>query len=354
MNLTAREIGEELGLEVVGEADCRLTTASSLEEAEEGSLSFIRSSKYSKWLKESSASAIIVPDNLDLPANGKAFIKSDNPYVSFAQILERYFITKPQFSGISPLALVSKSAQIGKNVSIEPFVFIGEDVKVGDNCILMSGVRIGNGTSLGKDCVLHANVVIEPKTTIGQHCIFHPGVVIGSDGFGYTQTKDGNIKLPHVGTVLIGDHVEIGSNTTIDRASLGKTVISDGTKIDNQVQLGHGVQLGKHNVLCAQSGIAGSARTGDRVILASKAGIGDHIKVGSGVTIGPMSGVVKDLPDGVTVSGFPSMPHQEWLKLTSILAQMTTLRGQIKNLLQKTQAAPVVEEMKHFPAHQDG
>ena len=173
--------------------------------------------------------------------------------------------------------------------------------------------------------------MVEDNSIIGDNVILNPGVIIGSDGFGYTQTETGSHKLPQIGNVILESDVEIGANTTIDRASMGSTVIGEGTKIDNLV---HGVKVGKHNVICSQVGIAGSAVTGDHVILASRAGVGDHIKIGSKTTVGPMAGVTKDLPENGLFSGFPAMPHQDWLKMAGTLAQLPSIREKLRSFIQ--------------------
>ena len=333
MNVTAGELGREFGLEVLGDGGCRLTQAASLDEAGEGSLTFVRSAKYAKGLETTKASAVIVPKEIEVPRNGKTYLVAENPYVSFAAVIGRYLIPRRRTrGGVHPMACVAPSVRIGSDVTVEPFVMIDEDAVIGDRCVIMSGTRIGRGVILGADCLLHANVVLEEGSRLGARVILNPGVVIGSEGFGFDQTANGNVKLPHIGTVEVGDDVEIGANTTVDRSSLGKTIIGSGTKIDNLVQIGHGVQLGRHNVLCAQTGIAGSVRTGDRVIFASRAGVRDHVSIGSNVTVGPTAGVTKDLPDGVTVSGFPAIPHHEWLKINGVLAQLPALREQLKDL----------------------
>jgi UDP-3-O-[3-hydroxymyristoyl] glucosamine N-acyltransferase len=189
---------------------------------------------------------------------------------------------------------------------------------------------------IGEDVLICGSVVIEDNCVIGDRVILNPGVVIGGDGFGYTQTEDGNVKLPQIGNVVLGDDVEVGANSTIDRGSLGATVVGKGTKIDNLVQIGHGSRIGEHCVICSQSGIAGSVILGDKVIMASRAGIGDHIKIASKVTIGPMAGVTKDIAEeGVVYSGFPAVPHQDWLKAMGTLAQLPSLRDQFRSFFKK-------------------
>ena len=327
------ELANELNLELKGKQDIILTGVASLDEAVEGNLAFIRSNKYMKYIDITKASAVIVPNDIEVPDNGKAYLVSDNPYISFAKVLEKYFCPLSEFKGVSDLADVHEAASIGSEVTIEAFVKIGEGTSVGERCTFQSGVRIGRNVKIGHNVNILSNVVIEDNCVIGDHVTLNPGVVIGSDGFGYTQTEEGNHKLPQIGNVVIEDRVEVGANTTIDRASMGSTVIGEGTKIDNLVQIGHGVKLGRHNVICSQVGIAGSVKTGDHVILASKAGVGDHLSVGNKTTVGPMAGVTKDLPENGLFSGFPAMPHQDWLKMAGTLAKLPSIREKLRNFI---------------------
>ena len=329
------ELAEEFHLELQGNRSVVINGVASLEESQSGNLGFIRSTKYFKFLDQALASAIIVPEGVELPNNGKAYLVSKDPYISFASILKVYYCPKPIHKGVSLGASVDPSAQIHREVTIEAGVFIAGQVKIGRGCIIRSGTRVGEGSSIGEDVLLGANVVIEDRSVIGNRVILNPGVVIGGDGFGYTQTEEGNVKLPQIGNVVIEDDVEIGANSTIDRGSLGSTVIGRGTKIDNLVQIGHGTRIGPHNVICSQSGIAGSVQTGEKVIFASRAGVGDHIKIGDKTTIGPMAGVTKDLPPGGIYSGFPAMPHHDWLKMIGTMAQLPALREQFRSVFNK-------------------
>jgi UDP-3-O-[3-hydroxymyristoyl] glucosamine N-acyltransferase len=331
-NKTAGLIAEEFQLEVLGNHDLALTGIASLFDAEEGTLSFIRSSKYLKNLETTKASAVIVPDDVDLPDNGKTYLKSKSPYISFAEILKKYYEPEIDYSGVSDKAHIETSSLVGSPCRVEPFVFIDKNSKVGNQCVISSGTRIGKNVVIGNNVRISANVSIEDNTIIGNNVIINPGVVIGSDGFGFDQTEDGNYKFPQIGNVIIEDDVEIGANSSIDRGSLTSTVIGKGTKMDNQVQIGHGAVLGKHNVICSQVGIAGSAKTEGQVIFAAKSGLGDHLKVGEKTIVGPMAGVTKDLPDNGLFSGFPALPHQDWLKIVGIIAQLPQLREQLKFL----------------------
>ena len=333
----AQELADEFALELVGNPEQLCVGVASLDDAQEGDLSFIRSSKYMKHIESTQASVVIIPKGTEVPSNGKAYLLSEDPYISFAQVLKKYFSPNNPFRGVMEGAYVEGSVKLkdSENVTIEPNVFIDEGSSVGTGVRIAAGTRIGRNVSIGNDVQIFANVVLEDNSVIGDRVILNPGVVIGGDGFGYTQTEDGSVKLPQIGNAIIESDVEIGSNSTVDRGSLGPTIIGEGTKIDNQVQIGHGACIGKHNVICSQSGIAGSVQTGDHVIFASRAGIGDHLKVGDRTTIGPMAGVTKDLPAGGLFSGFPAMPHQEWLKMATVLSQLPALREQFKAFFKK-------------------
>ena len=335
VNKPVAELAEEFHLELRGDASIVINGVASLEESQAGNLGFIRSTKYLKFIETALASVIIVPEGIELPENGKAYLLSKDPYISFASVLEKYYCIKPACKGVSAGATVDPSAKIHSEVTIEAGVFIDANVIIGRGAIIRSGVRIGEGSVLGEDVLLGANVVLEDRCIIGNRVVLNPGVVVGGDGFGYTQTDEGNVKLPQIGNVVIEDDVEVGANSTIDRGSLGPTVIGRGTKIDNLVQIGHGTRIGPHNVICSQSGIAGSVQTGEKVIFASRAGVGDHIKIGDKTTIGPMAGVTKDLPSGGIYSGFPAMPHNDWLKMIGTLAQLPALREQFRAIFKK-------------------
>lgn len=333
----AQELAEEFSLELVGNQDQVCLGVASLDDAQKGDLSFIRSSKYLKHIESTQASVVIVPKGTDVPSNDKAYLLSEDPYISFAQVLGKYFSPKPALKGVMEGSYVDSSVKFknSADVTVEPGVFIDENSTVGSGVRIAAGTRVGRNVTIGDDVQIFANVVLEDNTVIGNRVILNPGVVIGGDGFGYTQTDEGSIKLPQIGNAVIEADVEIGVNSTVDRGSLGPTIIGEGTKIDNQVQIGHGVRLGKHNVICSQVGIAGSVQTEDHVIVASKAGIGDHLKVGEKTTIGPMAGVTKDLPAKGLFSGFPAMPHQDWLKMATVLSQLPALREQFKAFFKK-------------------
>jgi UDP-3-O-[3-hydroxymyristoyl] glucosamine N-acyltransferase len=261
------------------------------------------------------------------------FLEAVNPYVAFAKILQ-LFQPAPHFNAeISSRAYVDESAIVAGGVTIFPNVFVGRGVKLGRNSVFYPGVFLGEEVEVGDACVLHANVVVREGCRIGNRVILHAGVVVGSDGFGYAGAGRERIKIPQTGIVVVEDDVEIGANSTIDRATLGKTVIRRGVKIDNLVQIAHNVVVGEDSVVAAQAGIAGSTRLGRDVTLAGQVGVVNHIEIGDGATIGPQSGIPKSVPPGAVLSGgIAAAPHQEWLKVMTLLPQLPKLWSAVRRL----------------------
>ena len=284
------EIVALVGGQYAGPQDLLIRGVAPLAEAQGDHLGFLSNPKYESQVATSAAGAILI--GKDVAGDDPRFIRVANPYVALADVLTRFFNPAGP-AGISPLASIPHSARIGHNVAIGPFVSIGEDVVIGDN------TRIASNVTIGDRCI------------IGNRCIIHGGVVIGSDGFGFAFDGTRHRKVPQVGIVRIEDDVEIGANTTIDRAALGETVIGEGTKIDNQVQIGHGVRTGKHCIIVAQVGIAGSTELGDYVIVAGQAGIAGHLKIGNRAQITGASKVFDDVPEGGKVIGNPAIPFRE-------------------------------------------
>ncbi|MEY2490499.1 MAG: UDP-3-O-[3-hydroxymyristoyl] glucosamine N-acyltransferase [Verrucomicrobiota bacterium] len=306
------EIVDFVGGHYVGDRDRRVTTVAPLAEAREEHLSFLSNRKYAAQLAETKAGAILVPKTLE--GEDERWIRVDDPYFAIARIMTRWFSARPMPKGMSPTASVASSAQLGTNVAVGPFTTIGENVVIGNNVTIFQNVSIEAGSTLGDDSIVYPNVVIYDGTRIGRRCIIHAGVVIGSDGYGFAMHDGKHHKIPQIGIVRIEDDVEIGAGTTIDRAALGETVIGEGTKIDNLVQIGHNVKIGKHCLLVSQVGIAGSTELGDHVFVAGQSGFSGHLKIGHRVQVAAKSAVLEDVPDDTKVMGSPAMPFNEFAR----------------------------------------
>jgi UDP-3-O-[3-hydroxymyristoyl] glucosamine N-acyltransferase len=250
-------------------------------------------------------------------------VRVDNPYHAMARVLARFFDQKPVPYGVSSHASIADSARLGRDVAVGAFTSIGEHVTIGDRAIIFPNVTIGDGTEIGENTIIYPQVSIYYGSKIGKRCIIHSSVVIGSDGYGFATAGGRHHKIPQIGIVRIEDDVEIGAGTTIDRAALGETVIGEGTKIDNLVQVGHNVKVGKHCFLVAQTGIAGSSELGDYVMVAGQSGISGHLKVGNRVQIAAKSAVLEDVPDDTKVMGIPAVPFREFARREATLRRLT-------------------------------
>ncbi len=326
---TLSEIAGLLGLEYKGD-DIEITRVNTLEEATESELSFLANPKYVSQLATTKAGAVIVrKDHAD---DVKHALICDEPYYAFAQCMALFAEKEGTFEGVSQFASIAPSAQIGENCTIYPYVFIADNVIVGDNCTLFSGVYIGENSKIGDNCTLFPNAVLMSRTTLGDDCVLQPGAVLGGEGFGFVRTPVGVQKIPQIGQVQIGDSVEIGANTTIDRASLSATVVQDGTCIDNLVQLGHNVQVGKDCFIISQVGVAGSTHIGDNCTLAGQVGVAGHLKIGNNVTIGPQSGIAKDIVDNKTVMGSPANDASQYMRISTVVPKLPDLFKRMNKL----------------------
>jgi len=284
MTLTTAEIAQQLGGKVLGDPNARLTGFASADQARPGDLTFAETVEYFAAAEASAATAVIAGQ--EFTSASKVVIRVANPRVAFAKAVAIFF-PEPEFTpGIHPTAVVAKSAQIDASVHIGPHCTIGERVTIGAQAVLLAGDHVGDDSVIGDDSRLFPNVTLYPRTQIGKRVRIHSGAVIGADGFGYVFDSGFHRKVPQIGHVVIGDDVEIGANSCVDRGALGATVIGRGTKIDNLVQVAHNVQTGEHCLLIAQVGISGSTKLGNYVVLAGQAGIGGHLKIGNQATVG--------------------------------------------------------------------
>jgi len=323
MNLTVAELAKQLAGEITGDARATLTGFAMIDRAKAGDLTFAENAEYFAAAEASAATAIIC--DLKAASDKKILIRVANPRLAFAKALAIFF-PEPQFAaGIHPSAVIAKSAQVDPSAHIGPHCTIGERVKIGAKVVLQAGDFIGDDSVLGDETNLFPNVTIYSRTQIGQRVRIHAGVVIGADGFGYVFDAGVHRKVPQIGNVVIGDHVEIGANTTIDRAALGSTVIGKGTKIDNLVQVGHNVEIGEHCIFCAQVGISGSTKIGNYTVLAGQVGLAGHLKIGNQVTIGSKSGVMHNIPDGEQWLGIPAQPDRQAKRMMIALQRLPDL-----------------------------
>lgn len=329
MGLSLSLIAEKLGLELRGE-DREISGLNTLEDAGENELSFLANSKYIQFLPQTRAGAVIV--SAEYADKVHTALISRSPYVDFGRALTLFAKKQGSFSGVSEQAWVDPAALLEEGVTVYPFAFIGPRVRLGKGCRIFPGCYVGEDSIIGEGSVLYPNVTLMAGTRVGKKCVIHAGVVLGADGFGFARTPAGIQKIPQIGTVSIGDDVEIGANTAVDRAVLGETRIGDSSKLDNLIQVGHNVQIGKESFIVAQVGISGSAKLGDRATVAGQAGISGHLKIGNDVTIGPQSGVTKDIPDNQTCGGTPCVDGRTFLRTLTVMPKLPDMYKRLKAL----------------------
>ena len=335
MEFTAQAIAEFLKGEVVGNPEVKVNNVAKIEEAEQGTLAFLANPKYAKYLYTTNASVVLINNDFELERSvSTTLIKVDNAYESFAKLLELAEQAKPVKQGISSLAFIDESAKIGDGVYIAPFVYVGENVVIEDNAILNPHVFIDDNVTVKKNSTLNAGVKVYHECVIGENCIIHAGAVIGSDGFGFAPDEN-NVyrKIPQLGNVVIENNVEIGSNTTIDRATMGSTYIRKGVKLDNLIQIGHNVQVDENTVMAAQAGVAGSTKIGKNCQLGGQSAIAPHIQIADGVKVVPQAGVPNTIKDeGSIVMGSPAFNIREYQRSFIVYKQLPDLFKRVKEL----------------------
>lgn len=328
---TVSELSDLLGGKLIGDSTNLITEPEQIESASESSITFIGHKKYIPLWENSKASAAIVEKSLQLtnPGSNKAFVEVDNADLAMARLLDLFSPSPPDFpEGKHPSATIHESAIVEENVTIGANSYIGAQVQIGKNVIIYPNVSILDGATIGAHTVVKSGTVVAERCHIGDYSILQANVSIGSDGFGYRPSPDGRgiIKINHIGNVVIGNHVEIGSSSCIDRGKFSSTIIGDGTKIDNLVQIGHNCRIGRSCMIAGSCGISGSVTLGDGVIMAGQVAVKDHVKIGNGVTIGGKSGIINDIPDGQTILGFPAVEAKQTLKQWAILRKL--VKGQ--------------------------
>ncbi len=349
MTFTASQIAVLLSGKIEGDADATVSGFGKIEDAQKGQLSFLANPKYEDYLYTTNASIIIISEKLELkqPVNG-SIIRVADPYTAFASLLHYYQQYKTQqLKGVQEPSYISKSATLGENVFVGAFAYIGENTVIGNNVKIFPGVFIGNNVTIDENTLLHPGVKIYHDCIIGKNVTIHAGSVIGGDGFGFAPQADGTFKkVPQIGNVIIQDNVEIGSNATIDRATIGSTIIKTGAKLDNLIQIAHNVEVGTNTVIAAQAGVSGSTKIGNNVMIGGQAGVVGHIQIADGSRINAQSGVSKSIKTPkATVTGSPAFDYTSALRsqalsrnLPELEKRITELENQIKILLEeKTQ-----------------
>lgn len=325
--LTLQDINAVLNGVIVGTITNSITAPEQLELASETEISFIGSKKYEKLWETSKASVAIVNEDISIePGENRAFIKVKNADLAMSQVLELFAPAPPQFSHeIHPTAVVDATAQIGIGTRIGANCYVGPNVILGENVTLYPNVTILDESTVGKNTVIWSGAVVRERCHIGAYCILHPNCTIGADGFGFRPCPErGLAKIPQIGNVIIGNNVEIGANSSVDRGKFSSTILGDGCKIDNLVQIGHNSKLGRFCIMAGNSGLAGSVTLGNGVIIGGSASIKDHLTLGDGAIIGAGSGVAADVPAGKTMLGYPAVEARTALKQWAILKRMAT------------------------------
>lgn len=317
MDFSAQQIAEWIEGEIVGSGDRCVSKLAKIEEADAASITFLGNMKYVEFLPSTKAGIVIVNDNIDFsPLPDTTYIKVKDAYGSFTKLLTFYYKFKEQKSGIEEGSHISSTAELGENVYVAATAYIGNRVKIGNGAKIYPQTFIGDDVTIGENTVINSGVKIYDQCVIGNDCIIHAGTVIGSDGFGFAPNPEtgGYDKIPQIGNVIIKNRVEIGSCSTIDRATMGSTVIEEGVKLDNQIQIAHNVVIGKNTVIAAQTGVAGSTKIGENCVIGGQVGIVGHIKIGNRVQIQAQSGVNHDVADDEQVYGSPAMKAADFRK----------------------------------------
>jgi UDP-3-O-[3-hydroxymyristoyl] glucosamine N-acyltransferase len=332
MTHTLGELAALLEGELQGPADLCIEGIAPIDQATPREITFITQRRFARLVDQSRAAAFIV--SREYAGLARPLIIVPHPYLAYARVAALFAPPVWRWPGVSDLAYLGPQVALGQGVSIAPLVFIGAGVRLGDRVTVMPGCVINDAVIIGADTLIYPNVTIRERCTLGARCIIHSGTVIGSDGFGFVPQAAGHVKIPQLGTVVIGDDVEIGANCAIDRGALGATRVGHGVKIDNLVHLAHNVEVGEYSFLVAQVGVSGSTKLGRGVTLAGQVGVTGHIELGDGVQVGAQSGVHRSVAAGETVSGYPARPHREWLQIMGHLPKLPELYQRLKQLEQ--------------------
>lgn len=333
MSRPLRELAALVGGSVEGDPQIVISGVNGLDEAQPGQLSFYGNPRYKKSLATTRASAVLV--GADVPTRpGVSWVRVSNPHLAFARISSVYHPAPTYAPGVSPQAYVHPEASVHASATVMPFATVDKGAKVGARSVLYPSVYVGEAATVGDDCVLYSSVTVAARCKVGNRVILHSSSVVGADGFGFAFDFEGpeHVKIPQAGIVRVEDDVELGAGSCVDRATTGETVIGRGSKIDNLVQIAHNVTIGPYSIVCAQAGISGSAEIGTGVVLAGQVGVVGHIRIGDMAKVGAQSGVAHDVPDGAMMSGYPAMPHAQWLKSSAVAPKLGELLKEVRAL----------------------
>jgi UDP-3-O-[3-hydroxymyristoyl] glucosamine N-acyltransferase len=336
------ELAAAVGGRVEGDADRRVRGVATLEEAGPDDLSFLTNPRYRPALQTTHAGAILVGPGVDV--EGRDLLVAPDPYLALAKILARLHPAPRPAPGVSPDARIGSGAAIGVGVAIAAFAVVGGGARIGDRVVVGAGAVIGEGSAIGDDTVVMPRVVLYPGTLVGARCLIHAGVVLGADGFGFATSAGTHHKVRQLGRVVVDDDVEIGANSTVDRGTLGETRIGRGTKIDNLVMVAHGVVVGPHGLLAAQTGVSGSTRIGSHVTMAGQSGAAGHLRLGDRVVVAAKTAVFSDVPDGSFVAGIPAIDHRAWKRSVALVKMLPELRSRLRMLEERLAALEAREK----------
>jgi UDP-3-O-[3-hydroxymyristoyl] glucosamine N-acyltransferase len=335
---TVEKLAALVGGRVVGDGSVAIQGARPVGEAGAGDITFVEDERYARLLRNSPAAAAIVGPHFRVPDGERptTVIEVDDPRAAFIAVRGHLAgADRPRWVGVHPMAFVAPTARLGEGVAVYPFAYVGDGAEVGEGCTLHPGAVVGANCRLGRSVVLHPHAVLYAGVVLGDRVEVHAGTVLGGDGFGYRLADGRHVKVPQTGTLEVGPDVEIGANCTIDRGTFGATSIGEGSKIDNLVMIGHNNQIGRHNLLCGQVGIAGSCKTGDYVVMAGQAGIKDHTTIGHQAVVGAQAGVHNDIADGQQVLGSPAIPVREQRRLFAMIARLPEMQRTLRGLVAK-------------------
>ena len=343
MEFSAKQIASYIQGKIVGDENATVHTFAKIEEGVKGAISFLSNPKYTHYIYDTESTIVLVNKDFEPEKPISAtLIKVDNAYDSLAKLLMLYEANKPKKTGISTLASIAETAQIGENVYIAPYAVIGDRAVIADDVAIYPNTYIGDSVKVGKNTIVYANVSVYHDCMIGAGCVVHSGAVIGADGFGFAPTAEGYEKIPQIGTVIIEDNVEVGANTCIDRATMGATIIRKGVKLDNLIQIAHNDEVGSHTVIAAQAGVAGSTKIGQWCMIGGQVGLAGHAKIGDKVGIAAQAGVPGSVKAGSQIMGSPAFDARQYFKsaalykkLPDIYTELNALRREFNELKSK-------------------